>query len=65
MIVSVFLFIPLFSNQTQGNLKPFQRFRCILTLNPTIAREQDPVFRIFLYGFYCDPSTGIASKIKG
>ena len=65
MIASVFLFVLPFSNQTLGNLKPFPRFRCILTINPTIAREKDPVFRIFLYAFYCDSSTGIGSKIKG
>ena len=64
MIASVF-FAPFFSNQTLTKLKPFPPFRCILTINPTITREKEPIFRIFLYDFYCGPSTGINSEIKG
>ena len=55
----------LFQTKILGNLKPFLRIRCILTRNPTIAREKDPIFRIFLHALFCKPSTGIGSKIKG
>ena len=55
----------LFPTKILGNLKPFLRIRCILILNPTIAREKDPIFRIFLYALFWKPSTGIGSKIKG